>query len=191
MSTASNVHEEVIKEAMLIEWGIETLRPFQFEGTRYLTDRGEEPRCLLVDVGTGGGKTAIMHGAATLLCGITLIMIPLQSLASDQMSKVQDKKDFNAINLDDIKQESEARHVARQLLGLKNLELDASSELPQVLIFASPQSLSESSVFSDKPNFWSLLLSTWHQKEYRCHFIDGRVPLSDDSLLPCRRVVRF
>ena len=56
---------------------------WQVDSIRYLTE-SPSPRLLLVRK-TGEGKTIVLHGAATLLGGVSLCVVPLHTLAADQV----------------------------------------------------------------------------------------------------------
>jgi len=85
-------------------WLQGSLKPFQEEAIRYLVDpREQSPRSLLLVSATGSGKSTVMRGAATILRGVTLNIMPLHSLAADQLAKVRGKEKLYAFHLDDIK----------------------------------------------------------------------------------------
>jgi ATP-dependent DNA helicase RecQ len=68
----------------------------------------QPPEAILVALRTGSGKSLILQIAASLLAGITLVIVPLIALGADQVTKMQGNPKFVALQLDDIKSKDEA-----------------------------------------------------------------------------------
>jgi hypothetical protein len=73
------------------------------------------------------GKTTVMRGVTTLLCSISIIVMPTLALAVDQVSKTLsfkvNKADKNilvlVIQLDDIKEKKTKQHLKRECKKLQ------------------------------------------------------------------------
>ena len=78
-------HEGWIRKAMLNDWGIRHPHEFQVRSIHQLafTDN----KLLYVIAKTGSGKSTIPLTAGSLLTGVTLSMVPLVGLGSDQVNK--------------------------------------------------------------------------------------------------------
>lgn len=73
------------------KWGQNEPREFQLQGIRLLCWHrylGGPPSKLLLARKTGDGKSLVFQGAATILGGITICVVPLLVLGSDQTTKV-------------------------------------------------------------------------------------------------------
>ena len=78
-------HEKIIRQAMLDDWGIRYPRDFQIRAVAYLAFQRD--RILYLIAKTGSGKSAVPLAVGALQNGITLTMVPLVGLGSDQVSK--------------------------------------------------------------------------------------------------------
>jgi superfamily II DNA helicase RecQ len=76
--------------AMLTEaWNIQEPKEWQLQAIFAMTyglDRAF--LCLLLVWRTGDGKSLVIYGLATLLRGVTIVMVPILVLGSDQVSSV-------------------------------------------------------------------------------------------------------
>jgi superfamily II DNA helicase RecQ len=70
---------------LLVTWGCEQPRSYQIEAIFHLVYRKTDMMYLIRK--TGEGKSLVMQGMASMLKGITITMVPLLGLGSDQESK--------------------------------------------------------------------------------------------------------
>jgi superfamily II DNA helicase RecQ len=69
---------------------------------------------------TGLGKSTVMRGAATLLGGVSLLIIPTQPLAVDQIASLREKG--VVIYLDELKTTSKVKNAVEQLEKLVQMK---------------------------------------------------------------------
>ena len=92
---------------------------------------------------TGGGKSLVFNVVATIINGVTLCICPLLSLGADQTKKTLHLSEgrlhgrVTSFHLDELKPKCIRR--------LKNILIDPRNQT-SVLLFASPQSLTESTI---------------------------------------------
>ena len=65
-------------------WGVDTPRPYQVEMVFHLAFRKVHVHLIQK---YGEGKSLVLLGMATLLCGVTVCMVPLLGLGSDRVNK--------------------------------------------------------------------------------------------------------
>jgi superfamily II DNA helicase RecQ len=140
----------VIIEVMKTVWGISSPREFQVEAVARLVF--EPKTCLYLIRKTGEGKSAVVLSAATLLRGITLVVVPLLGLGCDQVAKAHRRRyKVEAYHLDENRGNDQ---VAIQTRLLSITQVHAQS----IILFTSPQSLKEGSS-------WAPLLKCWWKRQ--------------------------
>ena len=131
---------------MLVEaWHRPDPRDFQIEAIYTLcyarTDNGGAPSLSLVRK-TGEGKSMVFQGAATIMRGVSIFIMPLIGLGSDQLSKSYNPAArVYARHLDEETIES-ARELSQHLIGLSR------AERKSFILYASPQSFRPGTVWS-------------------------------------------
>ena len=108
--------------------------------------------------GTGTGKTAIMHGTALLLRGITLVIVPLTGLGSQQKDRANNTcnkiKSFHLDTIKDLDRQEKVRQYCQKNHTTKS-----------IILFVSPQTL-------DK-RFWHRFIKECiHQGRITSVFVD-------------------
>ena len=94
-------HEKIIRQVMLDDWGIRHPREFQIRAVASLAFQRD--RLLFLIAKTGSGKSAVPLAVGALQSGITLTMVPLVGLGSDQVSKSTNEANFiEAYHLDNF-----------------------------------------------------------------------------------------
>jgi superfamily II DNA helicase RecQ len=120
-------------------WNITSPKPFQVEAITclcFLTER----RLYLVRK-TGDGKSAVILASATILRGITLVLVPLLGLGCDQVAKA-----FR------LEQRVEAYHLNEHrgpdYITLRDRLLKIRKKRSQsIILFTSPQALKKHSLW--------------------------------------------
>jgi superfamily II DNA helicase RecQ len=123
---------------MNLVWGIASPKEFQLVAAvaRIVF---QAKTCLYLIQKTGEGKLAVVLTSATLLQGITLVVVPLLGLGCDQVAKAQrGRYKVEAYHLDKNRGEDQ---LAIQTRLLSITQQNAQS----IILFASPQSLKEQS----------------------------------------------
>jgi hypothetical protein len=146
----------VITHVMEKVWGISSPREFQVEAVTRLVF---EPRtCLFLIRKTGEGKLAVVLTSATLLRGITLVVVPLLGLGCDQVAKAQRRRHkVEAYHLDENRGDDQVA-IQTRLLSITQRRSQS------IILFTSPQSLKEGSSWAPllkclaKRNLFSLLV---------------------------------
>jgi superfamily II DNA helicase RecQ len=129
--------QAVIKDVMEKVWGILAPRDFQVEAVASLLF--QRNTCLFLIRKTSEGKSAVVLTSATLLRGITLVVVPLLGLGCDQVSKAQRPAfKVEAYHLDENRGEDQLA-IQRRLLSITYRRAQS------IILFASPQSLREGS----------------------------------------------
>jgi superfamily II DNA helicase RecQ len=81
-------------------------------------------RRLLLVRRTGDGKSLVIYGLATLLLGVTFVLVPILALGSDQVSSVwsmvNPSAGVYAEHLDSIRERSDIVSMARFLKSLRH-----------------------------------------------------------------------
>jgi superfamily II DNA helicase RecQ len=132
LSIVSENRTSVINSMLKEVWGVDSPHSWQTEAVHELAF-GDEV-CLLLVRKTGDGKTNVLLGAATLLGGVSLCVVPLLGLGVDQEARVESSTGelVRSFHLDELRGEAKCKVV--ELL----------SDFPKrarVVLFASPQSL--------------------------------------------------
>jgi superfamily II DNA helicase RecQ len=130
----------VITNVMEKVWGISSPREFHVEAvTRLLF----EPRTYLFLIRkTGEGKLAVVLTSATLLRGITLVVVPLLGLGCDQVAKAQRRR--HKVKVYHLEENRDDDQVAIQTRLLSITQRLSQS----IILFTSPQSLKEGSLWA-------------------------------------------
>ncbi len=128
-----------IKTELLLTWQCKTPRPYQIEAIFHLVYSKMDMMYLIRK--TGEGKSLVLNGMSSILKGVTISMVPLLGLGSDQAQKCRNAnttKTVEAYHLDEFchKNASELR---------KQLNLFTRDEKITILLFVSPQQLSKHS----------------------------------------------
>ncbi len=79
------VHKRWIRQAMLDDWGMHSPHEFQLRAIHHIAFQCNQ--LLYIIAKTGLGKSAIPLTIGLLQTGVTLLMIPLVGLGSDQVNK--------------------------------------------------------------------------------------------------------
>jgi superfamily II DNA helicase RecQ len=91
---------------------------------------------LVVVMPTELGKSTVLRGAATLLGGVSLLIIPTQTLAVYQIASLREKG--GVIYLDELKTTSKVKNAVGQLEKLVQLKPE---KRPCVFVVTSPHCL--------------------------------------------------
>jgi superfamily II DNA helicase RecQ len=144
---------KIIKDAMAQVFGIHKPRDFQIEAVHYLTFH-DNPSLVLLRR-TADGKSLVPLTTSIIRCGITLVLVPLHGLGSDQVVKatVLDHG-VEAYYIDEHKAEN-ARVLEQRLHSYSDDEKGCSCS---IIIFASPNALRTGSR-------WLRLLSSMAAKD--------------------------
>jgi superfamily II DNA helicase RecQ len=126
----------IIHQVMLEDWGIRHPREFQIRAVHSLAFQRD--RILYLIAKTGSGKSAVPLTDGSLCNGITLTMVPLVGLGSDQVSKSTKESNFiEAYHLDEQHMGTDAQVLSKRLLALNEREAKCVSNF----LYVSPQSL--------------------------------------------------
>jgi superfamily II DNA helicase RecQ len=127
----------VILEVVETVWGISSPREFQVEAVARLIF--EPKTCLFLIQKTGEGKSAVVLASATLLRGITLVVVPLLGLGCDQVAKAHHRRyKVEAYHLDKNRGDNQVA-IQKRLLSITQLHAQS------IILFTLPQSLKEGS----------------------------------------------
>ena len=108
--------------------------------------------------GTGTGKTAIMHGTALLLRGITLVIVPLTGLGSQQKDRANSTcNKIKSFHLDTIKNQDRQERVSQYCQN--------NHATKSIILFVSPQTL-------DKRFWHDFIKNCIHQGMITSVFVD-------------------
>ena len=133
-------HEQTIRQVLSSVWGHPEARPWQVAAISDLCFAASPPRLLLVRR-TGDGKSAVIFGAATLLKGVSIVVVPLLGLGVDLVGRVNSgarpSARVFAFHLDELRGGEQA-----ELVGFLR-RVAAAGDLPDatVLLVCSPQAL--------------------------------------------------
>ena len=170
-----------IRNELLVTWGCARPRSYQIDAIFHLVYKKTDMMYLIRK--TGDGKSLVMQGMASMLKGITITMVPLLGLGSDQETKctVEDSA-IEAYHLD------EYRNNHASILR-NHLEKYTRKEKTSIILLISPQQLTKNSFwypvllllasrgcissvcideayssFVQRPTFCAMAL--WRRKEY-------------------------
>ena len=130
---------EIIKEAIEDVYGFDHPRPFQIEAINHLAF--DDASSLVLIRRTADGKSLVPLTVSVLRGGITLILVPLHGLGSDQVDKATvPEHGIVAYYVDEHKCEN-AKILVERLAHYTEEEADHNS----ILLFASPNLLKEGS----------------------------------------------
>ena len=130
-----SLHKQIIIAAMADIFGILTPRNFQIEAINHCVF--DDDAVLFIVQPTANGKSLVPLTIATIRRGVTIVLVPLIGLGSDQVEKAT-VLDHNveAYHIDEHKQ-LDARAVRDRLNHLSVSEANSTT----ILLFMSPQSL--------------------------------------------------
>ena len=123
-SDVTSTTNPAILEAMETVWG-HSPHPFQLEAIQHLCFHKyyNVPPSVLWVQGTAAGKSTIMQMALMITCGVSLAIMPLLALASDQESKIkhasQDVGPILSFHLDEYRQQDSMHAICNQLLWMQ------------------------------------------------------------------------
>jgi hypothetical protein len=132
-----DLHRTLIEEALQLDWDIDSPQDFQVISINQGAYNDNTVIYLISK--TGSGKSAVPLTIATLRCGITIFLVPLLGLGSDQVKKAsREERGIRAYHVD------EHRGADGVLLRdwLMNMT-DDECETSTTILFISPQSLSD------------------------------------------------
>ena len=133
-------HERWIRQSMFVEWGIRSPHEWQIRAVHEVAFSCD--RLLYLIAKTGSGKSAVPLTIGSLQTGVTLVMVPLVGLGSDQVNKCQNKACFiEGYHLDEHRGD-DGRVLRTRLMAINSTEADSVS----IFLYASPQSLQVCSV---------------------------------------------
>jgi hypothetical protein len=126
-----------IRNELLVTWGCARPRSYQIDAIFHLVYKKTDMMYLIRK--TGDGKSLVMQGMASMLKGITITMVPLLGLGSDQETKctVEDSA-VKAYHLD------EYRNNHASILR-NHLEKYTRKEKTSIILLISPQQLTKNS----------------------------------------------
>jgi hypothetical protein len=94
------LHRTLIEEALHLDWDIDSPRDFQVVSINQGTFNDNTVMYLISK--TGSGKSAVPLTIATLRCGITIVLVPLLGLGSDQVKKAsREERGISAYHVDE------------------------------------------------------------------------------------------
>ena len=127
-----------IRNHLALTWGCTTPRPYQIKAIFHLVYRKIDMMYLIRK--TGEGKSLVLQGMASMLKGVTVVMVPLLGLGADQDVKCNDA---NAMAVESYHLDEYRHTSARQLQT--HLNQYSREEKTAIIIFVSPQQLSQHS----------------------------------------------
>ena len=93
----------IITDCLNTVWKVTNPRPFQIEAINCIVTR--RTRFMFLLRKTGEGKSLVITGSATMLRGVTVVMVPLIGLGSDQANKAKNLDNrVEAYHLDEFKE---------------------------------------------------------------------------------------
>ena len=127
--------ERWIRLVLWDDWGIQFPHDWQIRAIHVIAFSRDTSTFLIAK--TGSGKSAVPLTVGSLLTGITLTMVPLVGLGSDQVNKCSNDVNYiEGYHLDEHRG-SDARLLRDRLISLNEDE----AEYVSVFLYASPQSL--------------------------------------------------
>ena len=135
ISDMNPIYERWIRKAMLDDWGIQFPHEWQIRAIADIVFSRDTTTFLIAK--TGSGKSAVPLTVGSLLTGVTLTMVPLVGLGSDQVNKCSNPDNFiEGYHLDEHRG-SDSGLLRKRLLSLGEYEADNVA----IFIYASPQSI--------------------------------------------------
>ena len=144
-SDVNNTARELCETAALDVFGITSLYPQQVEVLIRLflmkiRHSPMKPAPLLFVKPTGGGKSLVRDLHAVMFRGITLTIVPMLALGSDQAEKVRQKAmqtsgDVLSLHIDEVRDDEKVNEIVKLLM-----ELPRNTE-KTVMLFSSPQAI--------------------------------------------------
>jgi superfamily II DNA helicase RecQ len=162
---------------MLLEvWNISEPKPWQLKSIYLLAHgRARARRRLLLTRRTGDGKSLVIYGLATLLRGVTIVLVPILALGIDQVSTfwsmAHPEAQVFAEHLDTIRDRDDVVKMATFLQNLRPVDKMRQS----IVLWLSPDCLEHT--------VWKKCISSLLQHDLisafvcdECHYIptDGR-----------------
>ena len=120
-----------IKTELLLTWQCKTPRPYQIEAIFHLVYSKMDMMYLIRK--TGEGKSLVLNGMSSILKGVTISMVPLLGLGSDQAQKCRNAnttKTVEAYHLDEFRHKNASELRER-------LNLFTRDEKITILLFAA------------------------------------------------------
>lgn len=124
-----------IQKELLVSWNCVSSRSYQLEAIFHLVYQKINMMYLIRK--TGEGKSLVMQGMASMLKGITICMVPLLGLGSDQEQKcnAMNANEFESFHLDEYRNHN-------SFLLHNHLNKYSRKEKTAIILFVSPQQLS-------------------------------------------------
>ncbi len=128
-----------IRQVMLDDWGIQFSHEFQIRAIHHVAFHRDQ--IVYIVAKTGSGKSAIPLSIGLLQTGVTLLMVPLIGLGSDQVNNSWNSNNLiEAYHLDENRGR-DGYALRSQLLSLHSREAESVS----IFLYALPQSLKDGS----------------------------------------------
>ena len=127
-----------IRNVLSLTWGCTTPRPYQIKAIYHLVYTKMDMMYLIRK--TGEGKSLVLQGMASMLKGVTVVMVPLLGLGADQEEKCNgaNASSVESYHLDEYRQSN-----ASELRG--HLDDYSREEKTAIILFVGPQQLSQHS----------------------------------------------
>ena len=151
--STDNATARIIRETTRNVWDISNPREFQIDAIQHLAFC---PNTLLYLIAkTGSGKSAIPLTVGTLKSGVTITLVPLIGLGSDQVTKSRNPNHYvEAYHLDEQSSES-SRELSKRLNSLHQTEANNCT----IFLYVSPRALQMES-------YWLKLLEKLARRGY-------------------------
>ena len=128
-----------ITKQLQLTWGCARPCPYQIEAIFHLVFRNTDMMYLIRK--TGEGKSLVMQGMASMLKGITISVVPLLGLGSDQADKCNvDSVAIEAYHIDEFR----GSHADLLRTHLRKYTRD---EKTAIILFLSPQQMDKNSMW--------------------------------------------
>ena len=134
-----NQHKMWIQQVMMDDWGIQFPHKFQICAIHHVAFHCNQ--IVYIVAKTGSGKSAIPLSIGSLQTGVTLLMVPLIGFGSDQVNNSRNSKNLSEAYHLDENRGHDGFALRSWLLSLHPHE----AEFVSIFLYASPQSLKESS----------------------------------------------
>ena len=131
-----DLHKRIIQEALDVDWDIDSPRDFQVVAINQGNFNDDTVMYLISK--TGSGKSAVPLTIASLRHGITIILVPLLGLGSDQVKKASRvEKGIHSYHVNEHRGR-DGTLLREWLINMTNDECKSTT----TILFMSPQSLS-------------------------------------------------